>query len=180
MTTFAVHILSQSWGGRSKPSSLEGLEAQALLHHCDLGRCFKAKSSAVPQFPLPLCITAWFPPALCRGFASSFTPAELYFPGFPHCNANRLAVGEQGLCQPGRRASTAPGKAQQSRLHLGCQHRYTEMLLPTAAQADAQGKMLFPAKNPKKPGIVMSQKGVRGVSPVLVFFKYQFKLHCIH
>lgn len=153
MTTFAVHIHSQSWGGASEPSSLEGLEVQALLHHCDLVYCFKAKSSEMPQFPLPLCITASFPPALCRGFPSSFAPEEPYFPVFPHCDANRLAGRAGGCASRGRTASTAPGKAQQSGLDLVCQHSYTETLLPTAARADAQGKLLFP----KKTGIVMSQ-----------------------
>lgn len=33
----------------------------------------------------------------------------------------------------------------------------------------------------KDPGIAVFQSvRVRGVSPVLVFFRYQFKLHCIH
>lgn len=100
MTTFAVHIHSQSWGGASEPSSLEGLEVQALLHHCDLVHCFKAKSSEMPQFPLPLCITASFPPALCRGFPSSFAPEEPYFPVFPIVMLTGWR-GEQGAVPAG-------------------------------------------------------------------------------
>lgn len=155
------------------------------LHHCDLVLCFKAKPSQMPQFPLPLCTTASFPPALCRGFPSSFAPEELYFPVLPHCDANGLARRAGGCASQGRTASTAPGKAQQSRLDLVCQHSDTGMLLPTAAQPELKENCSSKKKkNTTKPRHCnvpecLGKKGVKGVSPVLVFFKYQFKLHYI-
>lgn len=46
--------------------------------------------------------------------------------------------GEQGA------VPALPQRAQQSELHLVCQHSYTGMLLPAAAQPGAHGKLLFP------------------------------------
>lgn len=100
----------------------------------------------------------------------------------PHCNANRLAGRAGGCASQGRAASTAPGQAQQSRLDLVCQHSYTGMLLPTQHRLSSRKTSLTKKKNPRHCNVpeCLENEGVRRVSPVLVFFKYQFKLHYIH
>lgn len=54
------------------------------------------------------------------------------------------------------------------------------MLLPTAAQADAQGKLLSPQKQAMQCPRGSGEGRGEGVSPVLVFSECQFELHCIH
>ena len=54
------------------------------------------------------------------------------------------------------------------------------MLLPTAAQADAQGKPLSPRKEAMRRPSGPGEGRGEGVSPALVFSECQLELHCIH
>lgn len=68
-----------------------------------------------------------------------------------------------------------PARGGWPALGLEGQHSYTGMLLHRLMLKENC------SSQKKDPGIAVFQSvRVRGVSPVLVFFRYQFKLHCIH
>lgn len=86
VTTFAVHLLSQSWGEGREPSPRLGLEVQALICQCDLVCCFKAKSTEMPQFPLPSGPFVYYgliSSSSLPGFPFQFCTRSTAFPCFP-------------------------------------------------------------------------------------------------
>lgn len=111
VTTFAVHLLRQSRGGGREPSPPFGLEVQALLCQRDVVRCWKAKSTEMPQFPLPSGLFVYYslissssPPS----FSSQFCTSRTAFPCFSSIIMLTGWLWKQGAL-PAKGRTASPG-----------------------------------------------------------------------